>query len=170
MAEIADSLGLVHSSEQVSGLHKSVHAVKQYLLMAWHFSQGEALGKRFLVQLLVNRFERRTPQHEAIAQLPLYPDERTPWDPAVVPDADFQGDMCLALPKLNLQFLTVNDYLMRNFQLFRLEATYEIKEDIQAYHPPQPFLFRCCTPKDIPSAHIAPRCRMRSSAFNHVGN
>ena len=47
----------------------------------------------------------------------------TPWDPAMVPLADFWGDACLALPKLNLQFLTLNDYLLRNFNLFRLEAT-----------------------------------------------
>ena len=36
----------------------------------------------------------------------------------------------LALPKLNLQFLTLGDYLLRNFNLFRLEATYEIREDL----------------------------------------
>lgn len=36
----------------------------------------------------------------------------------------------LALPKLNLQFLTFADYLLRNFNLFRLEATYEIREDL----------------------------------------
>lgn len=40
------------------------------------------------------------------------------------------GESCLALPKLNLQFLTAHDYLLRNFSLFRLEATYEIREDI----------------------------------------
>jgi len=40
------------------------------------------------------------------------------------------GQTCLALPKLNLQFLTFHDYLLRNFNLFRLEATYEIREDI----------------------------------------
>ena len=40
------------------------------------------------------------------------------------------GEGCLALPKLNLQFLTFHDYLLRNFNLFRLEATYEIREDI----------------------------------------
>lgn len=40
------------------------------------------------------------------------------------------GENCLALPKLNLQFLTFHDYLLRNFNLFRLEATYEIREDI----------------------------------------
>lgn len=33
------------------------------------------------------------------------------------------GEGVLALPKLNLQFLTFHDYLLRNFNLFRLEAT-----------------------------------------------
>lgn len=32
------------------------------------------------------------------------------------------GEGCLALPKLNLQFLTPHDYLLRNFNLFRLEV------------------------------------------------
>ena len=97
-----------------------------------HTSEHAAsLGKQFLVKLLVSRYERRTPQHETISQLPLYPDEVTPWDVAVVPSIDFVGDACLALPKLNLQFLTLHDYLLRNFTLFRLEATYEIKEDIE---------------------------------------
>ena len=33
---------------------------------------------------------------------------------------------CLALPKLNLQFLTLHDYLLRNLLLFRLESTCEL--------------------------------------------
>ena len=38
-----------------------------------------------------------------------------------------------------MQFLTINDYLMRNFTLFRLEATFEVKEDIEdAVHRMQP--------------------------------
>ena len=32
---------------------------------------------------------------------------------------------CLALPKLNLQFLTLHDYLLRNHNLFQLESTCE---------------------------------------------
>ncbi len=31
----------------------------------------------------------------------------------------YTGEGALALPKLNLQFLTINDYLLRNFSLFR---------------------------------------------------
>lgn len=37
----------------------------------------------------------------------------------------------LALPKLNLQFLSFHDYLLRNFILFQLESTYEIREDLE---------------------------------------
>lgn len=94
-------------------------------------AQGEALGKAFLVAMLVRRYQRRTAQHEAIGSLPLYPDEVVPWDPAQLPELDVQGDSCLALPKLNLQFLTLQDYLLRNFHLFRLEATYDIKQDVE---------------------------------------
>ena len=36
--------------------------------------------------------------------------------------------VALALPKLNLQFLTLHDYLLRNLTLFRLESTYEIRQ------------------------------------------
>ncbi|KAJ1972819.1 hypothetical protein H4R35_004465 [Dimargaris xerosporica] len=38
---------------------------------------------------------------------------------------------CLPLPQLNLQFLTLNDYLLRNFLLFELESTYGIRQDLE---------------------------------------
>ena len=43
----------------------------------------------------------------------------------------YSGEHCLALPKLNLQFLTLHDYLLRSFNLFRLEANYQIREDLE---------------------------------------
>jgi intron-binding protein aquarius len=48
-----------------------------------------------------------------------------------VPDESYEAEKALALPKLNLQFLTIHDYLLRNFHLFRLEATCEIREDLR---------------------------------------
>lgn len=48
--------------------------------------------------------------------------------------ASATGEACLALPKLNLQFLTFHDYLLRNFNLFRLEATYEVLTSSPAAH------------------------------------
>lgn len=55
--------------------------------------------------------------------MPLYPTEDIIWNENIVPSEYFSGEGCLALPKLNLQFLTLHDYLLRNFNLFRLEST-----------------------------------------------
>lgn len=63
--------------------------------------------------------------------MPLYPTEDIIWNENIVPTEYYSGEECLALPKLNLQFLTLHDYLLRNFNLFRLESTYEIRQDIE---------------------------------------
>ncbi|CAA0829188.1 P-loop containing nucleoside triphosphate hydrolases superfamily protein [Striga hermonthica] len=89
----------------------------------------------FLIEVLVSFFEKQQSQKEAINALPLYPNEQIMWDESLVPSINYSGEGCLALPKLNLQFLTLHDYLLRNFNLFRLESTYEIREDIQEAIP-----------------------------------
>lgn len=89
----------------------------------------------FLIEVMVSFFERHQSQKEAINALPLYPNEQIMWDESLVPSINYSGEGCLALPKLNLQFLTLHDYLLRNFNLFRLESTYEIREDIQEAVP-----------------------------------
>lgn len=60
---------------------------------------------------------------DALNEMPLYPTDDIIWDENIVPTEYFSGEGCLALPKLNLQFLTLHDYLLRNFNLFRLEST-----------------------------------------------
>ena len=60
------------------------------------------------------------------------------WDENLVPGEYYQGENPLALPKLNLQFLTLHDYLLRNFKLFQLESTYEIRSV-----PIKFFKFKC---------------------------
>ncbi|GLU16311.1 hypothetical protein SLE2022_327500 [Rubroshorea leprosula] len=89
----------------------------------------------FLIEIMVSFFEKQQSQKEAINAMPLYPNEQIMWDESVVPSINYSGEGCLALPKLNLQFLTLHDYLLRNFNLFRLESTYEIREDIQEAIP-----------------------------------
>jgi len=71
----------------------------------------------------VSRNERRSSQLQALNEMPLYPTEDIIWNENIVPTEYFSGEGCLALPKLNLQFLTLHDYLLRNFNLFRLEST-----------------------------------------------
>ncbi|XP_064457354.1 RNA helicase aquarius-like [Ornithodoros turicata] len=85
----------------------------------------------FLQELLISQHEKRQSQLDSLNEMPLYPTETVVWDENVVPSEYFSGEGCLALPKLNLQFLTLHDYLLRNFHLFRLESTYEIRQDIE---------------------------------------
>lgn len=89
-----------------------------------------AHGAAFVREVLVAHFAARVTPRAAIAAMPLYPTEALLWDERQIPSARYAGDEPLALPKLNLQFLTFWDYLLRNFNLFRLEATYEIREDV----------------------------------------
>ena len=77
----------------------------------------------------ISRHEKRPSQLEALNTMPLYPTEDIIWNENIVPTEYFSGDGCLALPKLNLQFLTLHDYLLRNFNLFRLESTCEYEKD-----------------------------------------
>ncbi len=91
----------------------------------------EKYGKDLLVELLVYRHERRESQLQALNEMPLYPTEEVIWDENIVPGEYYNGEGVLALPKLNLQFLTLQDYLYRNFKLFQLESTYEIRGDVE---------------------------------------
>ena len=89
------------------------------------------LQRGVLLEVLLRAHAPRTSQVAAINAMPLYPNEELLWDPHQVPSAHTTGtDAVLALPKLNLQFLTFHDYLLRSFKLFRLESAYEIREDI----------------------------------------
>lgn len=87
--------------------------------------------KEFLINVLVSKYQKRASQIENINKQPLYPDEDTLFDDSLVSTQFYTGDRPLALPKLNLQFLTLFDYLLRNFTLFRLESSYEIRQDIE---------------------------------------
>uniref|UniRef100_A0A671S8R6 RNA helicase aquarius n=1 Tax=Sinocyclocheilus anshuiensis TaxID=1608454 RepID=A0A671S8R6_9TELE len=111
----------------------TLHRVSAYLCLLSELPDGEdtSYDKEFLLELLVSRHERRISQIEQLNQMPLYPTEKIIWDQNIVPTEYYSGEGCLALPKLNLQFLTLHDYLLRNFNLFRLESTYEIRQDIE---------------------------------------
>eukprot|EP00741_Cyanophora_paradoxa_P007305 tig00001098_g7066.t1 len=88
-------------------------------------------SRELMLELLVLTHEKRRLQLEQMNAIPLYPTEEVLFDENLVPTGSYTGETCLALPKLNLQFLTFHDYLLRNFNLFRLESTYEIREDVE---------------------------------------
>lgn len=60
------------------------------------------------------------------SQLNLIPTEEDIWDNRLQDDTH---EICL--PLLNLQFLSLNDYLMRNYHLLHLETAYQIRLDLE---------------------------------------
>lgn len=88
-------------------------------------------NKELILELMIKKHEKTISQLQSLNEMPLYPCEKLIWDDNLISSDFYYGDTCLALPKLNLQFLTLHDYLMRNFHLFRLESTYEIRQDIE---------------------------------------
>jgi intron-binding protein aquarius len=114
-----------------------LYALSEYLHLVPTKSETEEtkeFSKELLLELIIWHMERRTSQIEDLNAMPLFPSEQVIWDENLVP-TDFQqqstNETCLALPKLGLQFLTLHDYLLRNFNLFRLEAAYELRQDIE---------------------------------------
>lgn len=92
---------------------------------------NEGDDKELILEMLINKYQRRPSQLEAINRMPLYPTEAVLWNENITKTENVFQDKTLALPKLNLQFLTLHDYLLRNFNLFRLESAYEVKNDIE---------------------------------------
>lgn len=87
--------------------------------------------REFLMDILVDHFRLNISQLQQINEGSVYPDEKLLWNPSALPSgATYDGSHPLALPKLNLQFLTFFDYLLRNYQLFQLESAYEIRQDL----------------------------------------
>lgn len=110
-----------------------IYALAEYLHLvpSSNADKQEFFNKQLLVEIIVSHTERRKNQLNELNSLPYYPCETEIWDENLVPSDFYSGEGCLALPKLNLQFLTLHDYLLRNFQLFRLESAYELRQDIE---------------------------------------
>ena len=70
---------------------------------------------------------------EQLKNFSLYPTEKVLWDHNLIPPTHFalrRSSPVLSLPKLNTRFLSYQDYLLRNFELVRLESAYEIRSDL----------------------------------------
>ena len=87
--------------------------------------------KELIYEIFLNKYERKLTVLENINNMSLYPNEKLIWDKESIPEEYLTSEKSLPIPKLNLQFLTHYDYLMRNFILFRFESIYEIRTDLE---------------------------------------
>ncbi|KAI9846790.1 MAG: hypothetical protein M1837_003639 [Sclerophora amabilis] len=89
------------------------------------------LDRAFFTEVLLSTYERKTTFQEAARELNILPTEMSLFEPTLLRNEIYNGARPLAIPKLNLQYLTTGDFLWRCFILHRCEAFYEIRRDIE---------------------------------------
>lgn len=89
------------------------------------------VDRRFLMEVLLYTFERRKTFQDAARDLSVLPTEETLFDVGLKRTDHYDGSRPLALPKLNLQYLSVGDFLWRAMVLYRCESFYAIRQDIE---------------------------------------
>jgi len=94
-------------------------------------SAGLIVDRAFLLEVLLSLHETRSTFRESIRGMPILPTEAVLYEASFLRNETYTGTRPLAIPKLNLQYLTVGDFLWRSFILFRCEAFYEIRKDLE---------------------------------------
>jgi intron-binding protein aquarius len=87
--------------------------------------------RQFLIEAIVAVHERRKSFQESARGLSILPTEMALFEPSLLRNETYNRSHPLALPKLNLQYLTVSDFLWRSFILYRCESFFEIRKDIE---------------------------------------
>lgn len=89
------------------------------------------VDRKFLVEILLSTHEKRKTFQETARDLSILPTESSLFERSLLRNDGFDGSQPLAIPKLNLQYLTVGDFLWRSFILHRCESFYEIRRDVE---------------------------------------
>ena len=100
-----------------------------YALRLTDDENGE-IDRRRLLAIICYRYASRPGELQKVAKLPIFPSESLLWDVNQIPSTHSSNFSALALPKLNLQFLSFFDYVIRNFKLYRLESAHGIRSDL----------------------------------------
>ena len=90
-----------------------------------------SIDRKFLIEALLSTFERRETFQETARSLSVLPTEETLLEVGLRRTDHYDGSHPLALPKLNLQYLSVGDFLWRSLVLYRCEAFYAIRQNIE---------------------------------------
>ena len=94
-------------------------------------SMAAPISREFLLDLLILHHERRKTFRKIVQDLTVLPTDEDLYEPSLLRNETYNGSRSLAIPKLNLQYLTVGDFLWRSYILFRCESFFEIRKDLE---------------------------------------
>ena len=89
------------------------------------------VNREFMVETLVQAHEKRKTFQEAVRDFSTQPTETELYDESLVRNETYNGARSLAIPKINLQYLSVGDFLWRSFILYRCEQFFEIRKYLE---------------------------------------
>lgn len=90
------------------------------------------IDRKYLMEFLIGMYERKRNFQDLTQDMSLVPTEQALYESGIGRADEYDGSRPLALPKLNLQYLSVGDFLWRALTLHRCESFYAIRKDIEA--------------------------------------
>ncbi|GJQ15923.1 hypothetical protein GpartN1_g7714.t1 [Galdieria partita] len=85
-----------------------------------------------VLSCIVERISFYPWKYETFHNIASNPTEKDIWDDTLSSlEEELYLDEPLALPKLNLQYLSIGDFVLRHFTLFRMEAAYSIRQEME---------------------------------------
>ncbi|KAF2644900.1 putative DEAD helicases superfamily protein [Massarina eburnea CBS 473.64] len=87
--------------------------------------------RAFFIEALLGLVEYRPTFKDIIREMPILPTEKILYETTFLRNESYDGSRPLAIPKLNLQYLTMGDFLWRSFILYRAESLYGIRKDME---------------------------------------
>ncbi|KAG2381685.1 hypothetical protein C9374_006069 [Naegleria lovaniensis] len=99
------------------------------------YETGDDISLELLIEIIVANHEKKLSQIERINKTPIYPTEKTIWEDITLtnsapPNMLYKGSN-IPLPKLSIQYLSLYDYLLRNYTLYRQEKTFSLKRSLE---------------------------------------
>ncbi|KKA27143.1 hypothetical protein TD95_000407 [Thielaviopsis punctulata] len=114
------------SEEELKELVTHLH-----LRTSYPASVGLNVDRQVLLEIIVNTHERKKTFQEVAEDLALVPTEQSLFESSLLRTDSYDGSHPMALPKLNLQYLSVGDFLWRSLILYRCEAFYGVRSDVE---------------------------------------
>ncbi|KAF2097522.1 hypothetical protein NA57DRAFT_41462 [Rhizodiscina lignyota] len=85
----------------------------------------------FFTELIISSHERKPTFRDEVRDFTIVPTEQSLYEETFLRDDTYNGSRPLAIPKLNLQYLTMGDFLWRAFILYRSESFYGIRKHVE---------------------------------------
>jgi hypothetical protein len=101
----------------------------------YYFNSSNKTRDKLLQEIFITKYIKKNNILEQILSLPLFPNESL-----LIPEKNnfFQNNYSLTdfkssilIPKLSYTYLSLSDYLLKNYYLYKYESCYEISNDIE---------------------------------------